>query len=131
MAISERLPFIFWSIAVLVLGAVIGFFFVFRTLFTDGPASIWDPEYIVAHALNLVAYLVTAAFVMRRGIRPARLLLIPLLLPAAVTLAFYSDATLGLRGITVVVIAIGTTAGALLGAWWRRSTPRAQPTATK
>lgn len=89
-------------------------FFVFRTLFTDGPSDPWHPEYLFAHFLNFVAY-AAAAFVALRWAKPGPLLLVPLLLPAAIIVGIYAEPSVAMRTLTFAVAVLGAGAGAWLG----------------
>lgn len=107
----------------LLLGALAAFFFVFRTLLTDGPQGMLAMEYAVAYALIVAAYATLSFGLGRWGQLGARSGVL-LALPGTIIVAVYNDALVPLRALLLLAIAVGT----LLGLWaaWRGSASTSQ-----
>ncbi len=110
-----------WAAGNVVAGLALGFFFVFRTLFTDSPQNLWGGEMLFAQFLNFVAYGVTIATWIRFGPSASATWLAGFVAPAAIVLALYWDPSMALRAMTFGFVALGTAAGWFGGLKWRQS----------
>lgn len=117
--LRASIPAILWTAGTLLVGVLLALFFVFRTLFTDGPSSPWHPEYLFAHALNVAVYGAGGFALLRWSPGPA--LLAALLLPGVVVVALYTEPRVPLRTVTACAVVLGAGAGAWLGSWRRAS----------
>lgn len=99
-------------VAATLASAALAVFFVFRTLFTDGPDDPLDAQYLFAHLLTAVAYGV-AAWLLQTFLPVARWLYAAVLaVPAAVIVVGYADAASGVRALTGTVAILGAGLGA-------------------
>lgn len=103
------------------LSLLLAFFFVFRTLFADGPSDLLHPEYLLAHALNVVGYgLLVMLLVRFAGPSPWWT---AVAVPGVVITLAYMDPGLGLRMLTLAGVLAGTAIGWWAGsAWHSRAT---------
>lgn len=98
-------------------GVLLGLFFVFRTLFTDGPSSIWHLEYLFAHALTLIAYAVTTLLALWWRPRPWWGPGTWMLAPALLICILYTEPALLLRLAVLAAASTGAAAGITAAAW--------------
>lgn len=109
--------------AAIPLGVVLGFFFVLAPLFTDGPASLVDPERLVSFALTALLFLAAATLLawIARGDWWA---LGALGSPGVAMAVWYSAREPGIGGLAAAYVALVVAAlllGRWLGLWVRRS----------
>ncbi len=121
--IGQRMQKTLWAVALALAGALAALFLVFQPLFTDGPASVADPERLASYALTFTGFGALAWLGARFG--PwERLTVAWLGAPALLVGAFYGDADFVLRLLVMGATAAGLVVGVLLA---ERLAP--QPTA--
>lgn len=110
-----------WALLLWVpLGLLAAFFVVFQGVFTDGPASLWHPERLVAYLVTLIVYGGGAALGARLGGTWWHAWL-ALVAPAAAFLTWYwtrEPGTVLLGLVYLLVIAVAVYGGLELGARW-------------
>ncbi|HUR25838.1 MAG TPA: hypothetical protein VM327_07495 [Candidatus Thermoplasmatota archaeon] len=109
------------------LGLVLGFFFVFAPLFTDGPGSLGDPERVASLALTAGVFVVAALLVawISRGDGWS---LLALGLPGVAIAAWYvlrEPGVAELAAAYVTLVAIALVSGRMLALRVRRRRPDA------
>jgi len=106
--------------ALLVVGMASAFFFVFNALFSDGPASPLDAEYLVVYTLIIGVYALAAFGAIRWG-GWGWWGLAWLTTPGLLVILLYAEPSWRLRALVALALVVGNLAGAWLGKRRRRA----------